>query len=201
MLATTATIAKNYLNGLKKVKVMPRTMGGRINELLGTDDVDRSERYTQKDLYEWLTGATIAPNGRRYNLDIGSPSTVSRLINGDVQNVEKYLQILTAICEIFYTDLEYLVRGRTTEKEVPTEQFFTPEANTVARLVDAMDEDYRKEVQRFAEFLTSEDKRRRSLHNELGSVLRAYVDHLSPEAQSRMRLLISQIENRRRFTS
>ncbi|HSG62584.1 MAG TPA: hypothetical protein VLA24_14245, partial [Pseudomonadales bacterium] len=89
------------------------TMGDRILTLMrrrGRDD--RGREYEQRELVAMLNGDIVAPDGRFYNIST-SATAISRLIGGDLTRPS--LEILDAICSMFDSDMEWIVRGRTLE--------------------------------------------------------------------------------------
>lgn len=79
-------------------------------------------------------------------------------------------ELLIAVADIFELSLDYLV-GRPHYANEIIEQFATEEANEVARLLDTMDEDLRKQVLAQAQHLQRLDEERKALHQEIETLL------------------------------
>lgn len=171
------------------------TMGDRILDLLKSQGrADRGTDYEQQELMEWLTGEKLAPNGERYSFNIDR-SHVSRLVRNKIKNPP--WDELGAICDIFHTDLEWLVRGKiipAEEKEESADIFMTPEAGMVALLVDSMEEENRQFILSVATYIGRLDNDARQWDYEIAKILARNIEQLPNGDRARARLLLSQIQ-------
>lgn len=127
------------------------TMGGRL--MLARKDAGLS----QLELLEKLKEA---------GYDI-TPAHWSR-VEGNKRGIS--LELLTAVADILEQSLDYLV-GRPQYTHEVAEEWATEEAPTVARLVDTMDEDMRRQVVAHTQALKRLDEERRALHSEIAALL------------------------------
>jgi transcriptional regulator with XRE-family HTH domain len=108
-----------------------------------------------------------------------SQATYSKLEAGDIQTPKHY--VLIALAQIFDCSIEYLVTGKEPET---AEQFTTPEANQVARLLDGMDEDLRKAILALAQLVAPVNEERKALQTEVLQ-LRSATQEGPPRIQSK----------------
>lgn len=114
-----------------------KTIGDRIEQLLrdfGRARHEGAAPYTQVELTEMLTGARPGPNGKYYKVSTNK-STVNRILT-DKQ--EPPHDLLFALCDMFDTDTEWILRGNVLEPEKIPDRFMTDEANEVGAMVDRM---------------------------------------------------------------
>lgn len=173
------------------------TIGDRILYLLRTSGrSDRGVEYEQQELAAWLSGEEIAPNGKKYNFKLDR-SYVNRLVGNKPKRYE--IEILSAICDIFGVDLEWLGRGKTIE--VPDEQsdiFIAPEAGKIALLMERMEVENRQTILYIAERISRLDNELRQSDYEVAKILARNIDVIPAPDRSRARLLLAQISANRR---
>jgi transcriptional regulator with XRE-family HTH domain len=130
---------------------LDRTPGERLDFLLRRQgNLDKGEKYSQYDLCYFLTGAEVAPNGKRYSIQT-SRSAINRYVTG---RQEMTYEIINAVCEIFGVTADWLLRGEETEEE-EKDVFMTPEAGEIAALVDGMSLPARQEIIAIAHAVTA----------------------------------------------
>ncbi len=125
-----ATLISHCYNGINLNEDKMKTTGDRIEQLLrdfGRARYEGAPAYTQVELVEMLTGKRQAPNGKYYNVSTNK-STVSRVLT-DKQELP--YDVLFAICDMFDTDTEWILRGNVLEPEKIIDRFMTNEANEV----------------------------------------------------------------------
>lgn len=101
-------------NGINLNEDNMKTIGDRIEQLLrerGRARYEGAPPYTQVELVEMLTGKRPAPNGKYYSVSTNK-STVSRVLT-DKQELP--YDVLFAICDMFDTDTEWILRGNVLE--------------------------------------------------------------------------------------
>lgn len=132
-----ATLISHCYNGINLNEDRMKTTGDRIEQLLrdfGRARYEGAPAYTQIELVEMLTGERQAPNGKYYKVNTNK-STVSRILT-DKQELP--YDVLFAICDMFDTDTEWILRGNVLEPERIPDKFNTDEANEVGAMIDAM---------------------------------------------------------------
>ena len=125
-----ATLISHCNNGINLNEDRMKTTGDRIEQMLrdfGRARYEGAPPYTQVELVEMLTGKRQAPNGKYYNVSTNK-STVSRVLT-DKQELP--YDVLFAICDMFDTDTEWILRGNVLEPEKIIDRFMTNEANEV----------------------------------------------------------------------
>ena len=148
---------------------MKDTIGRRIDNLLwaqgNLDDLGRP--YMQAELISWLSGETVAPNGKRYNVRSSNQSTISRIINDEMRNPP--IETLVAIAEIFNRSLDWLLTGEE-RVESKVEAFITTEAGKIGALVDDMDKDQRELILAICQQFARLDKLAKHAYDEVAAV-------------------------------
>ncbi len=116
------------------------TVGDRLKDLLRDQGRrDRGVPYTQYELCDFLTGAVEAPNGKRYTIKT-SRSVVNRYLN---DGQEMTYEIIVAICEIFHTTADWLIRGEINEEDTK-EQWLHEDTGQIASIVDTLPDNLRQ---------------------------------------------------------
>lgn len=112
-----ATLISHCNNGINQTEdYCMKTIGDRIEQMLrdfGRARYEGAPPYTQVELVEMLTGKRQAPNGKYYNVSTNK-STVSRVLT-DKQELP--YDVLFAVCDMFDTDTEWILRGNVLEPE------------------------------------------------------------------------------------
>ena len=122
---------------------LDRTPGERLDFLLRRQgNLDKGEKYSQYDLCDFLAGAEVAPNGKRYSIQT-SRSTINRYVTG---RQEMTYEIINAVCEIFHVTADWPLRGMEIEEKEQEDLFMTQEAGEVAGIVDGMSLPARQEI-------------------------------------------------------
>jgi hypothetical protein len=171
-----------------------KTMGDRIQNLLrqrGRDE--RGREYEQRELVAMLNGQMPGPDGKYYNVGT-SDSSVSRLIGDDLTRPS--FKVLDAICDMFDTDMEWIMRGKTLDAKGAIEVFVTDEANQTGALVEAMSDDMRIFVLELVRKVYAIDQERRSLQDEVFELLHDTMPDMSGEARQKARSIVGKIHRR-----
>lgn len=133
-----ATLISHYCNGIERTEdYRMKTFGDRIEQLLrdfGRARYEGAPPYTQVELTDMLTGKRPGPDGKFYKVDTNK-STINRIIQ---RGKEPSFEVLFAICDLFNTDTEWILRGNVLEPEKIPDKFNTDEANEVGAMVDKM---------------------------------------------------------------
>lgn len=132
-----ATLISHCNNGINLNEDSMKTIGDRIEQLLrdfGRARHEGAAPYTQVELTEMLTGARPGPNGKYYKVSTNK-STINRILT-DKQ--EPPHDLLFALCDMFDTDTEWILRGNVLEPEKIPDRFMTDEANEVGAMIDQM---------------------------------------------------------------
>ena len=127
---------------------MHETLGRRIDSCLwemGMRD-GLGDAYEQNDLIAWLSGQTVAPNGKKYKIKSANQSTVNRTIRDNMKRPP--LDMLAAIAEISGRSLDWLITGEENFANGNDKHdiYMTPEAGEVGAIVDTMDRDSRLSI-------------------------------------------------------
>ena len=183
---------------MQEKDVVLDTIGDRIFHLLRTHGrADRGSDYSQLELVSWLNGETVAPDGRKYAVGTNK-STLNRIISDKMKSPP--LEVLSAICDIFGVDLEWLGRGNTIqldEKE-KSDIFMQPEAGEIVLLMERMEVENRQIILYMAKHISRLDNELRQSDYELAKILARNIEGISAADRSRARLLLSQISANRR---
>lgn len=183
---------QNLQTALERSEMLD-TIGDRVDWLLkSTGRDDRGREYEQQELSAWLTGAEVARNGKRYSLSFGR-GMVSRLVTNQMKLYSP--DLISAICEIFDTDAEWLLRGNTLTAPEPAQHdiFTALETGEVALLVDRMDPSNRQFMLAVARHIARKDSEARMLDNELADIVTKYINLLNNGDRERAKLIIAQI--------
>jgi hypothetical protein len=139
------------------------TMGDRILQLLrDRGRADRGREYEQKELVAFLNGEVRGPNGKFYDLHT-SPTAISRLIKDGVNRLDR--DLLEAICEMFDTSMDWIVRGR--EATNSGDHYITPEADAACNMIDAMEEGTRQLCVNIIRQIYGIDQERHEIETEI----------------------------------
>ena len=154
-----------------------KTTGDRIEQLLrdfGRARHEEAPPYTQVELVEMLTGKRQAPNGKYYKVNTNK-STVSRILT-DKQDLP--YDMLFAICDMFDTDTEWILRGNVLEPEKIPDRFNTDEANEVGAMIDDMLPQTRRFLETIAAGLLEIDQRQHESNMRAAELLSAYITEM-----------------------
>lgn len=183
---TNATMINCYTNVINQIEdYCMKTIGDRIEQLLkdfGRARYEGAPPYTQVELMEMLTGKRPGPNGKYYKVSTNK-STLNRILTN---KQELSHDILFAICDMFNTDTEWILRGNVLEPEKIPDRFMTDEANQVGAIMDQMQPPSRqvllaaakaaleaeRQLQKQAEQQIFESEK------ELARIMKSYISHL-----------------------
>lgn len=171
---------------------MTATIGDRIMQLLRERGrQDRGEPYSQAELTNMLTGQTLALDGKFYNF-ITNTSTISRVLR-DKQ--EPPVAIISAICDIFGTDAEWLLRGNVLEPQIVEQRFMTDEANAIGALVDEMDQDTRRFILINAQMIHKLNQERKARQQEIARLMQDYLELISINNQGEAKSILDKFNS------
>ncbi len=161
---------------------LDRTPGERLDFLLRRQgNLDKGEKYSQYDLCDFLAGAEVAPNGKRYSIQT-SRSAINRYVTG---RQEMTYEIINAVCEIFNVTADWLLRGQEAAEEKPTDIFLTPEAGEVAIMVDEMTPENRGVATVLARELLAASQRQRETEIQLAQALQEQISAVTADRTQR----------------
>lgn len=183
---------QNLQKAIESIEMLD-TIGDRVDWLLkSTGRDDRGNDYEQKELAAWLTGEDVARNGKRYNLSFGR-GMVSRMVTNQIKLFSP--DLINALCEIFDTDAEWLLRCNTLTAPEPKQHdiFTAPETGEVALLVDRMDPSNRQFMLAVARHIARKDSETKMLDTELADIVTKYINLLQNGDRERAKLIIAQI--------
>lgn len=184
---TNATMISCYAriigeNGIEDMK----TIGDRIEQLLkefGRARYDGAPPYTQVDLMEMLTGQRPAPDGKYYHVSTNK-STINRILMDKQQPSH---EVLFAICDMFNTDTEWILRGNMLEPEKIPDKFNTDEANRIGAIVDDMLPPTRRLLEMIANELLEIDQRQHASNLRNAELLTKYINQMANGDQQKAR--------------
>lgn len=162
-----------------------KTIGDRIEQLLkdfGRARYEGAPPYTQVDFMEMLTGKRPAPDGKYYHVSTNK-STLNRILTNKQQPSH---ELLFAICDMFNTDTEWILRGNVLEPEKIPDRFMTDEANEVGAIIDQMKPPSRQvllaaaKAALDAERILQKQAEQQILESEkeLARIMKSYIIHL-----------------------
>lgn len=177
-----ATLISHCSNGVNQTV---KTIGDRIEQLLrdfGRARYSGAPPYTQVEFTDMLTGVRSAPNGKYYRVSTNK-STVNRILT-DKQELP--YDLLFAICDMFDTDTEWILRGNVLEPEkIPVlemekipNKFNTDEANDVGAMIDDMLPQTRRFLETIAAGLLEIDQRQHESNMRAAELLSAYITEM-----------------------
>jgi transcriptional regulator with XRE-family HTH domain len=173
------------------IGIMLNTLGDRIVHLLRTQGrADRGREYDQSELTDMLNGKLKAPDGKYYRVPTNR-STINRIISGKTKPT---LELLSAICDMFGVDMEWLARGRSLD-DAPADHFMTEEANTIGALVDKLPIELRTVLLDGAQLLYKLHTDQRKKEEELISLLE---DNINLMGNGHRRIAREYIDRNRR---
>jgi transcriptional regulator with XRE-family HTH domain len=139
------------------------------------------EKMAKEDSFGWRLMM------ERKGTGVTSPiqMTYSRMENGEYKAPRP--EVLMALADVFGFSVEYLVTGKEPET---AEQFTTPEANQVARLLDTInDDEMRSAVLALAQTLAGISRARSDLNFEFYELMRDTRPNMPPHLQIRFDLI------------
>lgn len=190
-----ATLISHCNNGINLNEDKMKTIGDRIEQLLrdfGRARHEGAAPYTQVELTEMLTGVRPGPNGKYYKVSTNK-STVNRILT-DKQ--EPPHDLLFALCDMFDTDTEWILRGNVLEPEKIPDKFNTDEANEVGAMIDQMSQSTRQMMMAAARAAMQLENELLETQSELVELLRENIQFMENGARKKVDTYIDRIEHR-----
>lgn len=139
-----------------------------------------------------LTGVRPGPNGKYYKVSTNK-STVNRILT-DKQ--EPPHDLLFALCDMFDTDTEWILRGNVLEPEKIPDKFNTDEANEVGAMIDQMSQSTRQMMMAAARAAMQLENELLETQSELVELLRENIQFMENGARKKVDTYIDRIEHR-----
>lgn len=173
-----ATLISHCYNGINQAEdYCMKTFGDRIEQLLrdfGRARYEGAPPYTQVELTDMLTGKRPGPDGKFYKVDTNK-STINRIIQ---RGKEPSFEVLFAICDMFDTDTEWILRGNVLEPEKIPDRFMTDEANEVGAMIDQMSQSTRQMMVMTARSATQLEKELLESQRVIAKLMEGYINLL-----------------------